>query len=443
MVYSTRIIVSSLILALLTAIVIWRDPQVREIAIVAQAPNGDQVSTGATISITFSRPVDRRSAEQSFRIDPIEPGRFFWSDQTLTFQPERPLQALTSYQVTIQPGVRDTQGRIKQREASWAFQTRGPRLLMTTTEPNGGSAVWVFDPAADAPEQIFTSTETIMAVAPSPDGRQAVLTVQREPQRGVLELLDLEEGGTRQLFDDPAASMGSAAWSPDGGFIAIERRALLDGIVGQPRIWLAQPDGTSLGPLSSADNDISYAPVWSPDGNRLALIDGVTQEVGVYDFFSDERSVIAGSSGETPSWSPDSWFLVYTAVSTTTNGLRQQIQSSNVVADIMQDLTNGASADLSPAWSPDGGWIAFTRRETQGAGSSIWVMRDDGSQPRQVTSAGRHQDILPVWSPDSQQIAFLRSSLEGTPETSVWLVDREAGEPRKVLDNASQVLWTP
>ena len=70
-------------------------------------------------------------------------------------------------------------------------------------------------------------------------------------------------------------------------------------------------------------------------------------------------------------------------------------------------------------------------------------MRDDGSQPRQLTSAERHQDLLPVWSLDSQQIAFLRSSLEGTPETDAWLVDRETGESRKVLDNASQVLWTP
>ncbi len=52
-------------------------------------------------------------------------------------------------------------------------------------------------------------------------------------------------------------------------------------------------------------------------------------------------------------------------------------------------LTSGVAWDMQPRFSPDGQWIAFTSDrsgKSQRAGDNIWVMRRDGSQPKQVTN---------------------------------------------------------
>jgi Tol biopolymer transport system component len=60
--------------------------------------------------------------------------------------------------------------------------------------------------------------------------------------------------------------------------------------------------------------------------------------------------------------------------------------------------------DYSPAWSPDGSEIAFA--STRGGGlPAIWVMNEDGSNPRRV---GKLDGEYPAWSPDGRRIAFDR-----------------------------------
>ncbi len=442
MTYYARIGLASLVLALLTALLIWRGPQIGDVMVVAFSPTGSTVPAGAAISFTFSRPVDRRSAEQSFVITPVVPGRFFWSDRTLTFRPTRPLEPETSYQVTIKTGLRDAQGRANSTEAVWTFRTRSPQLLLVAA-PGATPALWLSAADSSAAQPALDAPEGVNGVAISPDGRQAVVVVPRGPQRMALMLLDLESGSTRPLVDEASVSASGPAWSPLGDFIAFERRAVLEQGLGQARIWLAQPDGTSLGPLSGDGEEISYAPAWSPDGNRIAFVDGSTQALGIYDFFSDSRRNFADGSGETASWSPDSTRLVYGAVTIEASGPRLFLRQVDLAQDTWLDLTDGNVADHSPAWSPDGNWIAFVRRAQQGPGSSIWVMRADGSELREITRPGPYQDTLPTWSPDSQQIAFIRSQVEGALGSAAWVASLADGSAREIRANVVQALWVP
>ena len=72
------------------------------------------------------------------------------------------------------------------------------------------------------------------------------------------------------------------------------------------------------------------------------------------------------------------------------------------------NLTNSQGLDWGPHWSPDGSQIAFTSHRT--GGSQIYVMRADGSEVRQLTTAGqglaRDGAMCPRWSPDGSRIAF-------------------------------------
>jgi len=81
----------------------------------------------------------------------------------------------------------------------------------------------------------------------------------------------------------------------------------------------------------------------------------------------------------------------------------------NLTLDQPRELMRG-----DPEWSPDGQWIAFTQsRSTAGPGrGSIWIMRGDGSDKRQVTlHPGNGFDLNPSWSPDGQRIAFRRGGI--------------------------------
>jgi Bacterial Ig-like domain len=122
--YSLRVGLISAMLALATLAAVVLAPKETEISVVAQTPNGSAVALDSAISVSFSRPVERRSAERSFALYPPVRGRFTWRDQTLIFQPFEPLRPKTSYRVTIRPGLRDTRGYTNRFMTSWPFRTR-------------------------------------------------------------------------------------------------------------------------------------------------------------------------------------------------------------------------------------------------------------------------------------------------------------------------------
>ena len=63
------------------------------------------------------------------------------------------------------------------------------------------------------------------------------------------------------------------------------------------------------------------------------------------------------------------------------------------------NLSGGGVIYTRLSISPDGRWIAFTML------SDVWVMRADGTEPRNLTNQPG-ADVYPAWSPDGSRIAF-------------------------------------
>lgn len=444
--YNRRVLIVSASLAILTLALVVFAPRNARVALAAHSPSGMEAPAGAPVRVTFSRPVDRAAAEASFTLEPPSSGRFFWEDRTLTFQPDQLLIPETTYRVRFGPGLIDTEGRPVVGELGWEFRTRGPRLLAVRATATGGGELWLVGPDGSGARRLATAPDGISEVAVAPDGTRAVYAELRGVSRSALMLIDLESGATRPLVDDETASFAAPAWSSASDFIVFERRAVTAaGQLGVPRVWLAQPDGTLLGPLTRGDDsDIGYAPAWSPDGNAVASIDGLSQTVKVYSFFTDAVRELPATSGERPAWLPDGSALVYSSATVGPEGPVLRLRLVTLGSEPTSiDLTDGEAAELGPAVAPNGAAVAFTRRGRDGPVSRIWLVATAGGEPRALSTAGPHQDTQPAWSPDGQLVSFVRSNTSGPPLSRAMVVDATTGAERVVLDDVIQVVWAP
>jgi Tol biopolymer transport system component/predicted amidohydrolase len=106
-------------------------------------------------------------------------------------------------------------------------------------------------------------------------------------------------------------------------------------------------------------------------------------------------------------------------------------------------LTRGMGFDAQPTYSPDGQWIAFIS-DRSGA-ENVWVMRNDGSDLRQVSLGGDDTVLVsPAWAPDGKSIyvsrfrwslhnyELWRYELNGTEQLVVPIQD-EGGNRKSTL----------
>ncbi len=91
-------------------------------------------------------------------------------------------------------------------------------------------------------------------------------------------------------------------------------------------------------------------------------------------------------------------------------------------------ISSGVSWDMQPRFSPDGQWIAFT--SDRAGGDNIWIMKRDGTEPKQVSKESFRLVNSPAWSPDGEWIAghkhFTAERSLGSGE--IWLWHRSGGD---------------
>jgi TolB protein len=65
--------------------------------------------------------------------------------------------------------------------------------------------------------------------------------------------------------------------------------------------------------------------------------------------------------------------------------------------------------DVGQAWSPDGRWLAYAGESPESAAYDVWLVSDDGSETRQLTSTPT-SDVPWYWLPDGSGVVFTRTS---------------------------------
>lgn len=208
---------------------------------------------------------------------------------------------------------------------------------------------------------------------------------------GTLYVMDKDGGGTFAVTPDVGAG---ADWSPDGNFICYVGDAASP--PGPNGLWVVSVDPSARGnkkvgtPVLVSEGNF-YAPVWSPDGSRIAF----------------------------SSWAHINILELATGT-----------QSS---LDSMQGLL--------PSWNSDGSQIAFSG-VTETEGWQLFIMNADFSGNTQVTSYFPNSVLWPVWSPDDTQVAFRIGSGKNW-DASIYKLTLATGELTLLRDKADHPDWRP
>ncbi|HEX4846364.1 MAG TPA: hypothetical protein VFV26_09105, partial [Geothrix sp.] len=216
----------------------------------------------------------------------------------------------------------------------------------------------------------------------------------REMAPGVKELFQIDRDGANLI---QLTRHGSLTLAPS--VAADGRLAYVTYKGGAPEIWgQRRRDGAheKLFPLSGSGGMVS-TPIWSPDGRRLAFVQG------------DRR----GNS---------------------------DIMILDLETGRARRLTDGSGINTEPTWNPNGTQIAFT--SDREGGPQVFLMQDDGSNLRRLTGEGQY-NASPAWSPNGAMIAYV-SRFEGKFDLFIYkLGEGKAYQITTGVSTSESPAWSP
>jgi TolB protein len=221
-------------------------------------------------------------------------------------------------------------------------------------------------------------------------------TVYRAPRDAARRL-------AHRIADELVAKLGAVGVAETEIAFASERD-------GKRSLFRMDYDG--FGPRFLAEDFLTLAPRWSPDGRSLLYVSYPTRSS------SPALAVLAAGSGRgvlveaasmvfPGSWSPDGSKIAF---SSTRDG-NAEIYVMNRDGTGLKRLTDHPAIDVSPTWSPTGRELAFT--SDRSGTKQIYTMDSEGLNLSRLSQVGSY-NAEPAWSPskDFSEIAYA-SRIEG------------------------------
>lgn len=276
---------------------------------------------------------------------------------------------------------------------------------------------------------------------------------------GSLRVVKPGTPGEKELVSVRVARQGTGVngitWSPDGEWIAFEWVELSgDGSQFTQEIRRTRVDGSESQEVRvNSGTERHYLAGWSPDGQWLLAWHGSNSESLRADGFPLEALPLTGGGPvqlarnmlthqDFLSWSPDGQRLAFVD-----GGYRSSWENKAItvatLAGSPHRISDSGRADLFPAWSPDGREIAFTgspafpndggTADTRSLLSPrrIWLMQPDGTGKRQLTNDPRFRDERPRWSVGGDYILFARFQED---QAQLWLMHSDGSDLKQVVD---------
>ncbi|MBN2266191.1 MAG: PD40 domain-containing protein [Candidatus Aminicenantes bacterium] len=241
----------------------------------------------------------------------------------------------------------------------------------------------------------------------------------------------LEEGVGRNV---------SAAWSPDGKFLAY----ITSGPGRDPVIRVRSEE-------TGREREISpqpgfYGVEWFPDGSSLKVYgEDKEGDRGLCRVDTRDGAVetLLKQTPEAPlhraCLGPEGKTIVYSSYQESED--LSSIIAYEIHSKRKREIWRGKGKVGLPKSSPDGQWLALEIPQGNGSERKLAVMPATGGEMRELAVSNSGGDF--VWAPDSQQILFAKlipGSGYGNSRQGLWVVRLDGGPPRS-LNLESRLMW--
>ena len=289
----------------------------------------------------------------------------------------------------------------------------GKSMIFTSVDRRSNIESIAFDATAGMttglPVAVTAGAVEYSDVEPSPDGQS--LAFRSFGTQEDLFLSRIDGTDLRQLTNDVHKDR-APVWSPDGS-----KLAFYSDRTGRYEYWIVRSDGSGLQQVTKMTGESYWYPMWSPDGKKLAgsnlatsMFFDLTQP---WPLTKGEQLPLFGNRVFSPrSWSPDGkWFA---------GGVTEGGAYKDLVIYSLETGEYEKIADTTPGGPLRGPtWLNDNRRLIFQNVNQVFLVDRIAKKPQPLNLHAGTSDITNVrLSPDNKTLYFIRANTE----SDIWIM---------------------
>ena len=396
--------------------------------------------------------IDANIIEDSFYLKPDIPGTWNWlEDDLVVWQPNQPLPT----GLVIQFGFVQTDShQSKLKSVSWDANVRFPEIVILQSLESGQE---IFSLSISEPESVKQLSNTqglVIDFAVSPDGEQIIFSQTNSKLGADLWLMDRDGNVVNMVLDCGADRCFSLDWNPirDDILFTIEKNISTNSQTSWdfPKPQILNLVNGSTQPVLNDPTAVAYDPIWSSKGQWITFWRGENRGIEIVHAFSKETLFQDPQSDDTGCWAPNERYFYYSNVREEGIPIVSIIYQVEILSTQQNIFTGSELYALGynyyyPECHPQGeGLMVVVQVDPLIPQRELWWIKPDNSYTKIYSDLTKMVTQF-RWSPDGSQGVFLRDTLAGLTD-GAEIVLWQADEPEKLItfqDNVYKIEWLP